>query len=306
MQAKTFNALEIQRMATRLANLLKRAFLKYGDQGAGMGIFPIVGRGDGSLNDSYRLAEPSDDIKDYHNQLNSLQPKHGPFFVHTRPNMYERRGMLIPHITGHPRSGSHLAMYERGQLINLITELILRTAFALNHKPGLILPTVSDKAQVVRPNSAEGLLLTKLQQANTREMAKDSLISCLNTLGQMKYDLQFAVVVSDLLSEGWETPLLNVSHRLEVIVLQIVDPSDVQLPNFGTHNFEQGRQTVRIATRNAKARETFHRKAQEQQSRIDSVLKRANAQHHRITTTEPLFDQMMELFKLSNISKRVA
>ena len=132
---------DMEEASMLLAGLLDRVFHRQGDQGSASGIFPVVGRGDGSLDDSYRLAEPSDNIYDYHIPLNALQGKYGPFYVHTHVNRYDRRGVLLPDISGFSQPGSNLAIYERERLAALTVESLLRATLQDNHKLGLVLPT---------------------------------------------------------------------------------------------------------------------------------------------------------------------
>ena len=231
-EADRFKSQETRAMAKRLANLLQWHFRRQGDQGAALGVFSIVGRGDGSIHDSYRQAEPGDNLQDYHLPLNALQPEDGPFYVWTRANRYERRGLLLPDITGDEQPGSNRAIYERRDLAGLTAELLLRVAFQLGHRPGLLLPQNGKRPEIVRPDSSEGSLLSRLRLAQ-EQTTQTRFEDCLDSLLAMSSNIEFAVVISDLLSCNWEERLSKLARRLELVVFQIVDPWDLYLPDLG-------------------------------------------------------------------------
>lgn len=300
-----FNPQEVQQMARQLANLLQRRFHQQGDQGSAPGIFSVVGRGDGSLDDSYRTAEPGDDIKDYHLPLNSLRSRGGPFHVWTRANRFERRGVLLPDITGRHQPGSDQAVYEREDLAAMTTELLLRAAFQLGHKPGLVLPQDKARPRVVPPESNEGLLLRHLRLVR-EQPSQTSFETCLDSLTSMSANLEFAVVISDFLSRDWEKRLSDLARKLELVVFQIVDPWDLQLPNLGRVRIHQAGRTVIVNTRDPQARANYRRQASLQQQRIAEVLRTARVQHYQLTTTQPLLGQLTRIFGSSQSVRKVA
>ena len=291
-----FNPQEIRTMTARLVNLLRRVFQQAGNRGSASGIFPIVGRGDGSLDDSYRMAQPDDSLRDYHLTMNARQPKEGPFYVYTHTNRYERRGVLVPDITGLSQPGSNESIYEREVLTRLTTELLLNVAFQLDHQPGLILPQSEQHAQVIPPEAALSHLLKQLE-ATKNHTSENGFVTCLKSIKQMSAGLEFAVVISDFMSSGWEQRLINIGRRLELVVFQIVDPWDIELPDLGQVSIDQGGQKVLINTSRKHVRANYQRRALEQQAHIKSVLQQAKAQHYTLQTTKPLLDQLEDIFQ---------
>lgn len=304
MIAQAFTPADVRRMADLVSQWLPDVFHLQGDQGTGRGIFSVVGKGDGSMDDSYRPAEPRDSLYDYHHTLNARQlpPPYGELFVHTRSNRPEIQGVFIPDITGMEQPGSNLALYGREELVTLIVELFLRATFLMNHQPGLILPN-KPQAEIVRPESHEGLLLSKLQTVSANQVVSGGLQACLSSLAKIRHNLQFAVVVSDFLSPGWGAKLMEISRSLKVIAFHVIDPWDIALPNLGgSIVFRQGGQRVTIDTRNKKARDAYRQQAGEKQHYIDSVLADCRARHYKITTTKPLLDQMSDTLRLSPVA----
>lgn len=310
-QKKHFNVVDVQKMAREMVNLFRRSFHKQGSEGAALGVFPVVGRGDGSLDDSYRLAQPGDSLRDYHTPLNSRQDPDGPFYVHTHPNQYERSGILFPDVSGHNQPGSHKAIYEREQLTMLTTELILRIAFELGHKPGLLLPPAKNRPRLTQPGANEGLLLKHLSQA--RENINESdLQANLEIMKSLSRNHQFAIVVSSFFSSQWEEKIIDIGRRMELIVFQIIDPSDLELPNIGQKRFSQGGKSSMLNTRSSKARHNYQQKASQRQAHIKQVLRQATSinglsGHYELYTDKPLEEQLVRiLVSRQPTSSRVA
>lgn len=292
LPTRRFTRRQVDNMARQLAELLIQAFKHSDNQGGAFGIFPVVGRGDSSLEDSCRQAEPSDDIRHYHNILNARQPRHGPFYVHTRANRYVRRGMVVPDITGHAQPGSALALYEREDLASSTTELLVRVVLQLGHSSGLILPGKEQTPQVVIPESSTGAILEQLETSR-QTAAGYQLPQSMRLLAEMSPKLEFAVIVSDFLNDGWQTALLDISRYLEVVVFQIVDPTDIELPDVGKKRIQHHGRIKKVDTSNPRVRENYRQAAAKQQEEIAETIRRARAQHFRLETTLPIFDQLL-------------
>ena len=277
-------------IAEKLVNMLRRKFKRFGNQGQALSIFPIVGRGDDSLDASYRLACSYDNFKDYHHSLNARQDEDGPIYVRTRPNRFKRRGVIIPDLTGKEKPGSPQAIYGKEELIGLTTEVLIKIAAALEHHPGLILPGRSPS--LIKPETATGLLVDQLETTLHRDTGvKNGLRNCLKVLDTISHQIEFAIIISDFLSSDWEDWLIQTSRRVEVVAFQVTDPWDIELPEFG-QRFSYQDQVIRINARNPKVRQTYNGLTQKQQDHIKTLLARQQVQHHRLSTTTPLLGQL--------------
>ncbi|MCY4010864.1 MAG: hypothetical protein OXF49_00210 [Candidatus Saccharibacteria bacterium] len=277
-------------IARKLVNLLRRRFKRFGNQGQALSIFPIVGRGDDSLDSSYRLASPYDNFKDYHHGLNARQDEDGLLYVRTRPNRFERKGIILPDLIGREKPGSPQAIYGKEELTRLTAEVLVRLALILDHRPGLILP--GERPSIIKPDSAGSLLLSRLQGVRQSEDSDNSdLQTSLKVLDKTSRRLEFAIIVSDFLSIGWEEWLTKISRQIEVIAFQITDPWDIELPEFG-QRFNHQDQIIRINTRNPKVRQAYRNLTAKQQDHIKTVLEQNQIRHYRLATTNPLFKQL--------------
>ena len=182
-------------------------------------------------------------------------------------------------------------------MIAWTTELFLRVAFELGHKPGLVLPGGNASTRVIRPDSPEGLLLEQLKKARSR-VTDDDLVSRLEQLEQISANLQFAIVISDFMSPGWEQKLINIGRRLELVVFQIIDPWDLQLPaNQGRLSVVQNGTCVKINTKRRSVRRAYQKKASQHQVKVAATMKQARASHYKLKTNEPILEQLMEIFR---------
>ena len=296
---------EVRLMAKEFADEFQRVFSRWGDEGAAFGLFPVIGREEDSLDEDYRLAEPGDSISDYHIPINARQGKYGPYYVHVRQNRYERRGVLIPDISGKQQPGSNLAIYEREHLIITTVALLLQTVLQLGHKPGLVLPEDNNQMRVIQPEAHEGFQLEMLQQANQR-VSQNNLPGCLQGVKKLGGNIEFAIIVSDFLTKGWEEELLSIGQRIELAVFQIIDPWDLYMPNLGQCRISQGGKTVVVNTGLQSVRDNYAEKASQQQANIAAVLQEARAHHFKLTTTELLKSQMLEIPRSRQQTMRAA
>ena len=90
-----------------------------------------------------------------------------------------------------------------------------------------------------------------------------------------------AVVVSDLLASGWEVSLKAVTPRHETLVIEVVDPRELELPAVGVIEMvdvETG-EVREIDTRRRSTRERFAESAARRLERNASAVRAAGAEH---------------------------
>ena len=295
---------DIKDAVRRLNSVLRRSFPRHGNQGAGTGIFSEIGRGDGSLHDSFREAEPDDELEHYHDELNGMQPLTGPFYVHTRANRFEQRGILIPDMPASRQMGSPQAIYTRQEVAMITTKILMGLMHWRGQLPGLMFPGTDRGLQIALPGSPEKGLLRKLEAAE-RTKQKKGLKLCLESMSKLSANLEGAVVVSDFMSSGWETKLRNIGRKLELLAFQIIDPTDIELPEFRRRRaMNQGGKTVIVNGSNNRKRRNYRNLSAAKQVEIAQAIKSAGGQHHKLTTDRPLLDQLEEICSSPSFQRR--
>jgi uncharacterized protein (DUF58 family) len=104
----------------------------------------------------------------------------------------------------------------------------------------------------------------------------------LEMVGQVARRRGMAVVISDFLgSPVWERPLRAMSHRHEVIAVEVVDPREIELPDVGliaVVDPETGRRRL-IDTAQEGVRERYAALAAQRRADVASRLKTCGADH---------------------------
>jgi uncharacterized protein (DUF58 family) len=103
-----------------------------------------------------------------------------------------------------------------------------------------------------------------------------------------------AVVVSDLLAPpGWERELRRIATRHDLLVVEVVDPRELELPDVGTLALvdpESGR-LREVHTRSAKLRQRYAEAAREQRDEHARAIREAGGDHLVLRTDRDwLFD----------------
>jgi uncharacterized protein (DUF58 family) len=113
----------------------------------------------------------------------------------------------------------------------------------------------------VRPGSGRRHLMSVLHRLATTEPkpGESSLAKGLYRLAGPSRRGGLAVVVSDLLSPGWLDPLRAVTLRHETLVIEVVDPRELELPQVGLIELADQRtgRVVEIDTRKKKVRDRY-------------------------------------------------
>lgn len=112
-----------------------------------------------------------------------------------------------------------------------------------------------------------------------------------------------AVVISDLLDEGWSDPLAAATARHETLVIELVDPRELELPDVGVIELidaETG--AVReVDTRNRKLRERYEEQGRVRLETHAETVRRAGADHLLLRTDH---DWVVELARFVDRRRR--
>jgi uncharacterized protein (DUF58 family) len=126
-------------------------------------------------------------------------------------------------------------------------------------------------------------ILNRMQNAPRREGTDEADLSKgIRRLMSPAHRRGLAVVVSDLLApEGWERDLARVAVRHDVLVIELIDPRELELPDVGTLALvdpETGR-LREVNTRSAKLRTRYADAAREQREAHARAIRGAGADH---------------------------
>jgi uncharacterized protein (DUF58 family) len=109
-------------------------------------------------------------------------------------------------------------------------------------------------------------------------------------------------VVSDFIGDlGWDRALAMLAHRHEVVVVRVVDPVEVDLPDLGlvvVEDAETGEQVL-VDTSDPLLRGRLTAQVRAREEALAAALRRPGVTAHRITTDQDLVHALIEMVRLS-------
>jgi uncharacterized protein (DUF58 family) len=114
-------------------------------------------------------------------------------------------------------------------------------------------------------------------------------------------------VMSDFIGDpGWDRPLARLTHRHEVVVIRVVDPAEVELPDVGVilvEDAETGEQLL-VDTSDPLLRGRLAEQAGARETELAEGMRRAGVSAQRITTDQDLLAALIDLVQRSGRGRR--
>jgi uncharacterized protein (DUF58 family) len=114
-------------------------------------------------------------------------------------------------------------------------------------------------------------------------------------------------VLSDFIADpGWERPLTLLTHRHEVVVIRVVDPAELELPDVGVilvEDAETGEQLL-VDTSDPLLRGRLAAQVGAREQILAEGMQRAGVDPHRITTDQDLLDALVGMVRRSGRRRR--
>ena len=160
---------------------------------------------------------------------------------------------------------------------------------------------------VVPPRSGRAPLFGLLARIERRDRAPEGALSLADALRRARLTARrrsLVVVITDLMDTGpWERELRALSHRHDVVVAEIRDPRETDLPRVGLLTLvdpETGRR-LEVQTANAKVRARFAEAAAAQLTARERAVKVAGAGHLVLSTDR---DWMLDVVRFAARRRR--
>jgi uncharacterized protein (DUF58 family) len=114
-------------------------------------------------------------------------------------------------------------------------------------------------------------------------------------------------VMSDFIGEpGWERPLAMLTHRHEVVVIRVVDPAELELPDLGlilVEDAETGEQLL-VDTSDPLLRARLATQVDAREESVADGMRRAGVAANRITTDQDLLRALIAMVHTSGRRRR--
>jgi uncharacterized protein (DUF58 family) len=106
-------------------------------------------------------------------------------------------------------------------------------------------------------------------------------------------------LISDLLDEGWEQPLKVANRKHDMVVLNVEDPRERQIPPIGLVRFEDAEtgEDILLDTSDPKVRRHLLEHSTERAERIQKNLRRLSVDHVQVNTAEDYLPPLIRLFE---------
>jgi uncharacterized protein (DUF58 family) len=114
-------------------------------------------------------------------------------------------------------------------------------------------------------------------------------------------------VMSDFIGEpDWDRPLARLTHRHEVVVIRVVDPAELHLPDVGlilVEDAETGEQLL-VDTSDPLLRSRLAAQVGAREEALAEAMRRAGVDPYRITTDEDLLAALLDMVRRSGRRRR--
>ncbi|WIM95195.1 DUF58 domain-containing protein [Actinoplanes oblitus] len=114
-------------------------------------------------------------------------------------------------------------------------------------------------------------------------------------------------LISDFIGDpGWDRPLGRLTHRHEVVVVRIVDPAELDLPDLGlilVEDAETGEQLL-VDTSDPLLRGRLAGEVDARETELAAVMRRAGVAAHRITTDQDLLSALVRMVRTAGQVRR--
>ncbi|MFC4068209.1 DUF58 domain-containing protein [Actinoplanes subglobosus] len=114
-------------------------------------------------------------------------------------------------------------------------------------------------------------------------------------------------VMSDFIGEpGWDRPLAQLTHRHEVVVIRVVDPAELELPDLGlilVEDAETGEQLL-VDTSDPLLRARLTEQVGAREAELAAGMRKAGVDAHRITTDQDMLAALVDMVRRSGRRRR--
>ncbi|GAA4972524.1 DUF58 domain-containing protein [Actinoplanes utahensis] len=114
-------------------------------------------------------------------------------------------------------------------------------------------------------------------------------------------------VMSDFIGDpGWDRPLAQLNHRHEVVVIRVVDPAELDLPDLGlilVEDAETGEQLL-VDTSDPLLRARLTEQVGAHEEELGAGMRKAGVDAHRITTDQDMLATLVDMVRRSGRRRR--
>lgn len=210
----------------------------------------------------------------------------------------ERTVFFVVDLSGSCRFGTRGEF--KSERMAEITAVLALAAIANNDRVGMLL--VTDRLEKVVPPRKGRRHVLRLVREVIGYMPEGTGTNLSLGLDHLRYVLPHRSVVflvSDLLTDGYESSLAMVARRHDLIVISVEDAVERELPNAGLVQLVDGEtgETTIIDSSSREVRAWYERRVRLQRERRHQILRRHEVDQIELQTDQPYERELIRFFK---------
>ncbi len=214
----------------------------------------------------------------------------------------EERELTVILVVDASSSGEFGTVHQmKGEIAVEICALLAFSAIKNNDRVGLIIFT-DDVEKFIPPKKGKKHVLRVIRELlyfEPRGRGTD-IARALEFLNKVTTRKSVVFIVSDFLSQGYDTSLKIASKRHDVIGITITDPREMELPNVGIVELEDAESGEKILmdTSDPQIRERFSTLNDQERSKRDRLFRSIGVDSVDVTTHRPYVESLMRFFRM--------
>jgi uncharacterized protein (DUF58 family) len=278
---------KIRRISIMTSRLVQEQFV---------GQYQSAFKGKGMEFESVREYQPGDEIRSIDWNVTA---RTGRLQVKKFTEERELTVMLLQDASLSCRFGSNKVL--KSELAAEICSVLAFSAIYNSDKVGLLIFT-DHIEKVIAPKKGVNHVLRVVREALVfkSEIGGTNITAAIEYLSKITTHKAVCFIISDFLLEDYQKSLSIANQRHDIIVIRIIDPREIELPNVGlisVDDAETGQQLM-IDTSDASFREKFRSKSQERLNEQNSFFTSHGIDYIDIYTDTPYIDSLVRFFRI--------
>ena len=182
-----------------------------------------------------------------------------------------------------------------------VAAVLMFTSLQNNDKVGLLF-FANDIVKYIPPRKGRGSVLRLIREMLATEPVKSetNIAKALEYIGRVQRRRSVVFVLSDFLGPDCSRALSVANQRHDCIAVTLEDPRERELPNVGflTLRDAETDELIELDTRNPRMRTLFAKAANERQSKLKDLLRKANVDRLEIRTDQSYATSLQRFFRM--------
>ena len=182
-----------------------------------------------------------------------------------------------------------------------VAAVLMFTSLKNNDKVGLLF-FADDVVKYIPPRKGRGNVLRLIREMLATEPVKSqtNISKALEYIGRVQRRRSVVFVLSDFIGPDCSRALAVANQRHDCIAVTLEDPRERELPNVGfiTLRDAETDEWIEVDTRNPRVRAMFAKAANERQSKLKELLRKANVDRLEVRTDQSYATSLQRFFRM--------